>query len=77
MLKSIEMLNKAKDLTTVKNQTPYGIIYETRSGRKAKKMFENAATRGYWLDLHGSKISNIRMVEPETFDAAINKKLKA
>ena len=77
MLKSIEMLNKAKDLTTVKNQTPYGIIYETRSGRKAKKMFENAATRSYWLDLHGSKISNIRMVEPETFDAAINKKLKA
>ena len=77
MLQSIELLNKAKELTKVKNETPFGVIYETKSGRKAKKMFENAETRRYWLDLNGSKISNPRMIEPETFEAAINKKIKA
>lgn len=76
MLKNIEMLNKVKELELVKNQTPFGVIYETKSGRKSKKMFENSDTRKYWLDLNSSKISNVRMVEPETFDAAINKKLK-
>ena len=77
MLKSIEMLNKSATLEEIKIKTPYGVIYDTKSGRKSKKMFENADMRKYWLELNESKISNVRMVNPETFDAIINKNTKA
>ena len=77
MLQNIQSLNKAEQIAAVKESTPYGVIYNTKSGRKSKKMFESAETRTYWLGLHGEKISNVRMIEPETFDAAINTKIKA
>jgi hypothetical protein len=40
-------------------------------------MFETADTRAYWLDLHALEIKNPRMIDPETFDRAIDKKTKA
>jgi hypothetical protein len=77
MIQNINALNKARKLEAVKNSTPYGVHYNTAVGRKSKKMFESADTRAYWLELHGSKISNVRMIEPETFDQAIINKIKA
>ena len=77
MLQNIKSLNKAKELQSIKNRTPYGVVYETQSGSKSKKMFETADTRAYWLDLHALEIKNPRMIDPETFDRAIDKKTKA
>ena len=71
MLKNIQTLNKADALKKIKATTPYGVIYETDDGQRTKKMFESADARGFWLELHGESIDNIRMVEPETFDRAI------
>jgi hypothetical protein len=72
MIKQIELLNKGGELSNLKNSTPYGVIYQTSSGRKSKKMFENIETRNYWLDLKGNTIANVRLIDPETFDKAIN-----
>ena len=76
MIKSIELLNKNVALEDIKNKTPYGVIYNTPSGRKSKKMFESVETRAYWLELRGNTIANTRMIEPTTFDLVINKKTK-
>lgn len=72
MLKNISSLNKVSALEEIKSSTPYGVIYTTRGGRKTKKMFESIETRNYWLELYGKNISDPRMIEPETFDNAIN-----
>jgi hypothetical protein len=77
MLQNITALNQARELAAVKQATPYGVHYDTANGRKSKKMFESVDTRAYWLELHGNKISNVRLINPETFDQAINKKIKA
>jgi hypothetical protein len=73
MLRTIESLNKAAALEEVKNITPYGVIYTTKSGRKSKKMFESADARAYWLELKADMINNPRMIEPESFTSAINR----
>lgn len=73
MLRGIETLNKSEALENIKNKTPYGVVYTTKSGKKSQKMFESAEARAYWLELRGSEIQNPRMVEPETFEKAITK----
>jgi len=64
---------KASQLAEVKNTTPYGVIYTTVSGKKSKKLFENSATRSYWLELNKDKLADAKLIEPETFDAAIKR----
>jgi hypothetical protein len=76
MLRDIESLNKARSLETMKDLTPYGVIYTTPGGRKSKKMFENADARAYWLELKSDSIKDPRMIEPETFDKAITRTKK-
>ncbi len=71
MLKGIELLNKADALEDLKTQTPYGVIYQTQSGKKAKKMFESAEARDYWVDFKSDQISSVRLINPETIDQAI------
>ena len=71
MLRNIQTLNKVDALKKLKATTPYGVIYETADGRRAKKMFESADARGFWIELHGRSVDNLRMVDPDTFDKAI------
>ena len=76
MLKNIQALNKANSLEDMKNVTPYGVVYTTDTGKKSKKMFENADQRNYWLDFKGNNINNVKLIDPSTFDLAINKAKK-
>lgn len=76
MLNDISKNKKADKLVEVKNKTPYGIIYTTSTGNKSKKMFESVETRNYWLNLHNDKLSNVKLIDPTTFDVAIDNILK-
>jgi hypothetical protein len=63
-------------LSEIKAITPYGVIYTSVQGKKSKKMFESIDTRDYWIDLHSNEVSNVKLINPETFDKAINNTLK-
>lgn len=73
MLRQIEILNKTTELENEKSATPYGIIYTDQSGTRIRKMFESADERAYWLELKGDTVANPRLIEPETFDKAIDR----
>ena len=74
MLKGIQTLNSVENLEKIRENTPYGVIYTTQDGKKSRKMFESADARAYWLELKGNAIGSARLINPETFDAAINRK---
>ena len=76
MMTDITSVEKANSLLETSNTTPYGVIYKTTSGRKSKKMFESIETRNYWIGLRGNSISDVKMIEPETFERAINTALR-
>lgn len=71
ILKSISTLNKVRNIENIKNQTPYGVSYLTKGGRKTTKMFENAETRDYWLGLRGDTINHVQLINPDTLDKLI------
>lgn len=75
LLEQLKNISKADNISKVKDVTPYGVIY-TRGGKLSKKMFESVETREYWLGLNSDEIANVKMIEPETFDKAINSVLK-
>jgi hypothetical protein len=76
MLADITSVEKATTLSETASATPYGVIYKTASGRKSKKMFESIETRNYWIGLRGNSIQDVKMIEPETFERAINTALR-
>ena len=76
MLKQIELLNKTSTLESEKSATPYGVIYTSKSGSRARKMFESADERAYWLELKGESIVDPKLIEPETFDRAIDRLMR-
>jgi hypothetical protein len=70
----IATIKKDKKIASIKEtrqNTPYGVIYKSLKGRKSCKMFESADIRSHWLNLRGNSITSIQMIEPETFDRAI------
>ena len=75
LVEQIKGSQKADALLDAKTKTPYGVIY-SRSGKMSKKMFESIDTRSYWIDLNSDDISDIKFIEPETFDHAIDNALK-
>ena len=76
LLLNMTRQRKAAKLSETKDITPYGVIYNSAQGKKSKKMFESIDTRDYWIELHGSEVSNVKLINPETFDKAINNTLK-
>jgi hypothetical protein len=75
LLEQIKINQKAETLASLKNITPYGVIY-TRNGKLAKKMFESQSTRDYWVDVNSKSIDNVKLIEPDTFDKAIEVMIK-
>lgn len=73
IISAIATEKKVAAISEAKQNTPYGIIYKTVSGKKSCKMFESTDIRSHWLSLRGATISNTQMIEPATFDKAIAK----
>lgn len=76
LLSDASKFRKADKLSEAKALTPYGVIYTSAQGKKSKKMFESLDMREYWLGLHNDEMSDVRLINPETFDTAIDKTLK-
>jgi hypothetical protein len=76
IISDISLFKKSQALEEAKNSTPYGVIYKTKKGRKAKKMFESADARLYWMELRGQEISDPKMIDPEVFDKAIERTIE-
>jgi hypothetical protein len=75
LLENINAATKAEKLASLKSVSPYGVIYN-RNGKLSQKMFESADHRQYWLDFNNDEITDIKLIEPETFDKAIDSTLK-
>ena len=76
IISEIDVFKKSQALEEAKKTTPYGVIYKTKKGRKAKKMFESADARAYWLELREQEISDPKMIDPEVFDKAIERTIE-
>jgi hypothetical protein len=72
MFESKELSKRSARLATVKNSTPYGVVWAS-NGKTNKKFFESADLRKYWLDLNSNLISEHKLVEPSDFDKKIQK----
>ena len=75
MLDLMRNSRKAENLAEIKNITPYGVIY-TRNGKLSKKMFESQSNRDYWLSVNDKSIRDVKLIEPDTFDKAIESIIK-
>lgn len=75
LLEQLENLSKADEISKVKSTTPYGVIY-TRNSKLSKKMFETVEIRDYWIQLNSPDVSDVKLIEPETFDKAITSIIK-
>lgn len=73
MLTSFEIEKKILAIAEAKQNTPYGIIYKTSTGKKSCKMFESEDIRSHWMTLRSDNIIEYSMIGPDTFDKAIVK----
>lgn len=71
MIDAISAMSDVEKLSEMKNKTPYGVIYKNKDGQKCKKMFESVETREYWLGLKEKEVTNVQLIDPETFDRAM------
>lgn len=72
MFESKELTKRSARLETIKNSTPYGVVW-TANGRTNKKFFESADLRKYWMELNSDMLSEHKLVEPSDFDKKIQK----
>lgn len=72
MIQNLQSLNRIEQLTKLAATTPYGVVYNTKSGKKNRKLFENEAQRSYWLEYAKDQIQNVKLIDPSTFINAIN-----
>jgi len=64
---------KAERLAARKAQAPYGVIWLGETGARKGKFFESEKLRKYWLDLNAKELNEHQLVNPEHFDAEIQK----
>lgn len=64
---------KADRLAARKAAAPYGVLWLGETGARKGKFFESEKLRKYWLDLNAMDLNEHQLVNPEHFDAEIQK----
>lgn len=64
---------KAERLVARKATAPYGVLWLGETGARKGKFFESEKLRKYWLDLNAKDLNEHQLVNPEHFDAEIQK----
>lgn len=64
---------KAERLAARKSEAPYGVLWLAETGARKGKFFESEKLRKFWLDLNAAELKEHQLVNPEHFDAEIQK----
>lgn len=76
MLHTVHAINKINDIKQIKDKTPYGVAYTSKSGKQVTKVFETKEARDYWVSYRSADINNVKKIGPDTFDRIITSTMK-
>lgn len=76
MLHTVHAINKINDIKQIKDKTPYGVVYTSKSGKQVTKVFETKEARDYWVSYRSADINNVKKIGPDTFDRIITSTMK-